>query len=77
METPHLVFLLFLVLVPTLHQTCERCVCPCSQTYCNSDSTNTWNSSFSYSSYGYTKLVLALNSSACMPCAYSCQVHLY
>ena len=72
METYLFVFLL--LIVSSSAQTCERCVCPCSQSYCLSDSSNTWNSSFSYASYGYTKLVLGVNGSACSPCAYSCQV---
>ena len=55
-------------------QTCDRCVCPCSQSYCTTVSSKTWNSSYSYSVMGYTKLVLALDGGSCKPCPYSCKV---
>jgi len=68
-------FTLFLLAYAVLSTcTSERCclVSPCNSVYCSQKNSETWISTQSFSSYGYTKLVLSNNS--CLPCSYNCQV---
>lgn len=74
MRKTHFLQISILLLGIVASQTCDRCICPCSQTYCTSVSSKTWVSVFSYSSYGYTKLVLSNDGNSCRPCTYNCKV---